>query len=186
VSRRAAGLAGLVAIVGAVAAGALHDVTPRFEGTELTTYRDLGGVLTYCTGATEDAQSGKTYTPEQCRAQLDRDLERHAAGIARCVPLASMTDGQKVAFVDAAYNIGVGNFCGSSMARRANAGDMVGACDALLAWNKVKIWRPVIGRDGKTVKDANGKVVMRQVLEEVRGLTRRRAAERELCLRGLP
>lgn len=178
--------AGLAGIVGAVAAGALLVLTPRFEGTELTTYRDLGGVLTYCTGATENAQWGKTYTPEQCRAQLDRDLERHAAGIARCVPLASMTDGQKVAFVDAAYNIGVGNFCGSSMARRANAGDLVGACDALLAWNKVKVWRPVIGPDGKPVKDANGKVVMHQVLEEVRGLTRRRKAERELCLGGLP
>lgn len=152
---------GLVALVGAVAAAALLEFTPKFEGTELTTYRDLGGVLTYCTGATEDAQWGRTYTPDQCRAQLDRDLERHAAGIARCLPLARMTDGQKVAFVDVAYNIGVGAFCGSSMARRANAGDMTGACDALLMWNKV-----------------GGK--------EVRGLTRRRQAERELCLRGLP
>lgn len=152
---------GLVALVGTVAATALFALTPKFEGTELTTYRDLGGVLTYCTGATENAQWGKTYTPEQCRAQLDRDLERHAAGIARCVPMDRLTNGQKVAFVDAAYNIGVGAFCGSSMARRANAGDLVGACDALLMWNKV-----------------GGK--------EVRGLTRRRQAERELCLRGLP
>jgi len=178
--------AGLAGIVGVAAAAALFELTPNFEGTELTTYRDLGGVLTYCTGATEDAQWGKTYTPEQCRAQLDHDLARHALGIARCVPLVSMTDGQRVAFVDAAYNIGVGNFCGSSMARRANAGDLAGACDALLAWNKVKIWRPVIGPDGKPVKGADGKVVMRQVLEEVRGLTRRRAAERELCMKGLP
>lgn len=152
---------GLVALVGAMAAAALMTITPVWEGTKLTTYRDLGGVLTYCTGATENAQWGKTYSPDQCRAQLDRDLERHAAGIARCVPLASMTDGQKVAFVDAAYNIGVSAFCGSSMARRANAGDMVGACDALLMWNKV-----------------GGKVV--------RGLTLRRQAEREICLRGLP
>jgi len=151
---------GLVALVGAVAATALLSFTPAWEGTKLSTYRDMGGVLTYCTGATENAQWGKTYTPEQCRAQLDRDLERHAAGIARCVPLASMTDGQKVAFVDAAYNIGVGAFCGSSMARRANAGDMVGSCNALLMWNRV-----------------GGK--------EVRGLTRRRQAERELCLAGL-
>ncbi|WP_137171452.1 lysozyme [Massilia sp. HP4] len=178
--------AGLAGIVGAVAAAALLVITPKFEGTELTTYRDMGGVLTYCTGATEHAQWGKTYTPEQCRTQLDHDLARHALGIARCVPLASMTDGQRVAFVDAAYNIGVGNFCGSSMARRANAGDMTGACNALLAWNKVKVWRQVIGADGKPVKDTNGQVVMRQVLEEVRGLTRRRQAERELCLRGLP
>ena len=153
--------AGLAGIVGAVAAGALLHLAPRFEGTKLTTYRDLGGVLTYCTGATENAQWGKTYTPEQCRAQLDRDLERHAAGIARCVPMDRLTDGQMVAFVDVAYNIGVSAFCGSSMARRANAGDMVGACDALLLWNKV-----------------GGKAV--------RGLALRRQAEREICLRGLP
>lgn len=153
--------AGLAGIVGAVAAAALMTITPAWEGTKLTTYRDLGGVLTYCTGATENAQWGKTYTPEQCRGQLDRDLERHAAGIARCVPMGRLTEGQKVAFVDAAYNIGVSAFCGSSMARRANAGDMAGACDALLMWDKV-----------------GGK--------EVRGLTRRRQAEREICLRGLP
>lgn len=152
---------GLSALVGAVAAAVLLAFTPAWEGTELTTYRDLGGVLTYCTGATENAAWGRTYTPEQCRAQLDRDLERHAAGIARCIPMDRLTDGQKVAFVDAAYNIGVSAFCGSSMARRASAGDMAGACDALLMWNKV-----------------GGK--------EVRGLTRRRQAERELCRRGLP
>jgi lysozyme len=152
---------GLVALVGAVAATALFSFTPAFEGTKLSTYRDMGGVLTYCTGATENAAWGKTYTPAQCRAQLDRDLERQAAGIAMCIPLARLTDGQKVAFVDAAYNIGVSGFCGSSMARRTNAGDMVGACNALLMWNKV-----------------GGK--------EVRGLTRRRQAERELCMKGLP
>jgi len=156
-NRRAAGLAG---IVGAVATAALLAFTPTWEGTRLTTYRDLGGVLTYCTGATENAAWGRTYTPEQCRAQLDRDLERHAAGIARCIPMDRLTDGQRVAFVDAAYNIGVSAFCGSSMARRARAGDMRGACDALLIWDKV---------DGR----------------QVRGLTRRRQAERELCLRGL-
>jgi len=177
---------GLVALVGAVAATALLSFTPAFEGTELSTYRDMGGVLTYCTGATENAAWGKTYTPAQCRAQLDRDLERHAAGIAMCIPLARLTDGQKVAFVDIAYNIGVGGFCGSSMARRTNAGDMVGACNALLAWNKVKVLRPVKGPDGKPLKDARGKVVMHWVYEEVRGLTRRRQAERELCLKGLP
>jgi len=46
------------------------------------------------------------------------------------------------------------------MARKANAGDLRGACDALLLWNK-----------------AGGQVV--------RGLDRRRQAERALCLRGV-
>ncbi|TQK10264.1 lysozyme [Herbaspirillum sp. SJZ107] len=151
---------GLIAAVGSCAAAALLAFTPVQEGRALKTYRDIGGVLTYCDGATENAQDGKIYTPAECDAQLDRDLDRHAAGIAKCVPMDRLTDGQKVAFVDAAFNIGVPAFCGSSMARRTNAGDMAGACDALLLWNKVG------GR-------------------EVAGLTKRRQRERELCLKGL-
>jgi lysozyme len=151
---------GLLAVVGTIAAAALLAFTPVQEGRVLKTYRDIGGVLTYCDGATENAQAGKTYTPAECDAQLDRDLERHAAGIAKCVPMDRLTDGQKVAFVDAAFNIGVPAFCGSSMARRANAGNMIGACNALLMWNH-----------------AGGR--------EVTGLTKRRERERELCMRGM-
>ena len=151
---------GLLAIVGATAAAVLLAFTPVQEGRVLKTYRDIGGVLTYCDGATENAQAGKTYTPAECDAQLDRDLERHAAGIAQCVPMDRLTDGQKVAFVDAAFNIGVSAFCGSSMARKAKAGDMAGACDALLLWNR-----------------AGGR--------EVAGLTKRRQRERDLCMKGL-
>lgn len=157
-SRRAAGLA---SIVGAAAAAALLAFVPVQEGRRLATYRDIGGVLTYCDGATADAQAGRMYTPAECDARLDRDLERHAAGIAQCMPMDRLTDSQKVAFVDAAYNIGVAAFCASSMARRANAGDMAGACDALLSWNRVG------GR-------------------EVAGLAKRRQRERALCRQGLP
>ena len=131
----------LVGVVGAAAAAALL-VLVKNEGTVLTTYRDMGGVLTYCTGATEDAHWGKTTTPAECRAQLDKDLARHAEGVMACVRV--LTDGQKVAFVDTAYNIGVVAFCGSSMARKANAGDMAGACAALALWVNVK-GQPVRG-----------------------------------------
>lgn len=158
-SNPAAPRRGLVAIIGAAAAAAVVALTGGFEGTELTTYKDIGNILTYCTGATENAQWGKTYTPAECKAQLDRDLARHAEGVVACVKVP-LTDGQKVAFVDAAYNIGVVAFCGSSMARRANAGDMAGACAALSMWDKVR---------GVPVK----------------GLTTRRAAERKLCEVGL-
>jgi lysozyme len=148
--------AGLIGIVGAAAAAALMALVPANEGTIYKTYKDLGGVLTYCTGATENAMWGKTYTPAECAEQLDRDLERHAAGIAKCIPMDRLTAGQKVAFVDTAYNIGVGAFCGSSMARKTNAGDMAGACAALSLWTKVN------GRD-------------------VAGLVRRRATARAFC-----
>ena len=147
----------LAAIIGSVAAAALMIFTPSKEGTVYKTYKDLGGVLTYCTGATENAIWGKTYTPAECAAQLDKDLASHAEGVMECVP-APLTDGQKIAFVDAAYNIGVGAFCGSSMAKLANAGDIVGSCNALMLWNK-----------------AGGRVVP--------GITKRRSEEREICLK---
>jgi lysozyme len=50
------------------------------------------------------------------------------------------------------------------MSRRALAGDLRGACDALLMWTKAR---------------GNGRLVV------VRGLVNRRNAERALCLRGL-
>ena len=64
---------------------------------------------------------------------------------------------RQVAMVSFAYNVGVGAYCGSSVARLLNAGQTRAACDALLKWNKA------------------GGVVFP-------GLTRRRQAERELCL----
>lgn len=151
-----AGRVGLVGLVGAAAAAALMHLEPANEGTVLKTYKDLGGVLTYCTGATENAQWGKTYTPQECSAQLDKDLARHAEGISHCVPMQRLTDGQKVAFVDTAYNVGVPAFCGSSMAKLANYGDMAGACAALSKWVYV-----------------NGRVV--------NGLVMRRATARAFC-----
>jgi lysozyme len=129
---------GLAGIVGAVACAALLVFTPTQEGRELKTYRDIGGVLTYCDGATENAIWGKTYTPAECNAQLDRDLERHAIGVASCVPMEKLTTGQRIAFVDTAYNIGVSAFCGSSMARQANAGNVAASCAALHKWVYVK------------------------------------------------
>lgn len=145
----------LASIIGAVAAAGALVVVPKWEGTEQKTYRDIGGVLTYCTGATEDAMWGKTYTLAECRAQLDHDLARHAAGMMACIKVP-LTDGQKIAFTSFTYNAGIRAFCNSSMARRANAGDVAGSCAALTMWDRV-----------------NG--------QPVRGLTRRRADERAIC-----
>ena len=89
-----------------------------------------------------------------------------------------------MAFVDVAYNVGVSAFCGSIMARRTNAGDMVDACNALMGWNKITVMRPFLDNWGRQVKDAIDIVVKRKVLEKVLGLTRRRQAERELWLKG--
>ena len=148
----------LVGLLGGAAATALFSLVPQNEGTIFKTYKDPVGVLTYCTGATENAVWGKTYTPQECAAQLERDLQRHAQGISKCVDFGKLTDGQKVAFVDTAYNIGVSGFCKSSMAKQANAGNLQASCDALMLYDK-----------------AGGKVLP--------GLLKRRSRAREICLK---
>jgi lysozyme len=136
---------------------------PTWEGDERVGYRDLAGIVTTCSGHTRTAILGRTYTEEECRLLLRRDLEEHAALIRPCVPEGVPVESQ-AAFLSLAFNIGGGAFCRSTVARRVKAGDLGGACEAILAWDKVRV---------------NGKLVV------VRGLQNRRKAERELCVRGL-
>ncbi|RLL62869.1 lysozyme [Sinirhodobacter hankyongi] len=147
-----------VAGLGAVLALAAAVITP-FEGRELRAYRDIVGVWTICDGDTQGVRPGQVATPAECDSRLATRVAQFEREIRPCLP-AELPDPTRAAFISAAYNIGSGAFCGSSMARRARAGDLRGACDALRLWNR-----------------AGGQVV--------RGLVRRREAERDLCLSGL-
>lgn len=124
----------LIAIVGASAAAILTATVPQHEGVKLTGYRDPVGIATSCVGHTgADAVVGKSYTVDECQTTLNADLEKHAAGVMACIH-KPMTDGEKAAFSSFAFNVGVAKFCGSGMARKANAGDMKGACAELSKW----------------------------------------------------
>ena len=145
----------LIASIGASAAAIVTAFVAQHEGLRLWAYRDPVGVLTACYGHTgPDVQPGQTYTREQCRALLEQDLARHAQALA-CIR-RPLTDGQKAAFVSFAYNVGPQAFCGSTLARKANAGDMAGACAELDKWVYAKGQR-------------------------LPGLVKRRAAERAMC-----
>lgn len=131
----------------------------EWEGRELRAYRDIVGVLTICDGETKGVKVGDIATIAQCDAMLARNLRIYEAGLDRCL-MAPMPGKTKVAILSWAYNVGVGAACKSTLVRRANAGDLAGACTELSKWDK-----------------AAGRVI--------RGLTRRRAAERKLCFDGL-
>jgi len=134
-----------------------------WEGVRLAAYPDrlAGGIPTVCFGETRGVKLGDEYTMEECRAMLGDALVEFETGMRRCLDAPdALPDKTYVAFLSVTYNIGVGGWCGSSMVKRANAGNLTGACDALLMWNK-----------------AGGKVL--------KGLTNRRQAERKLCLAGL-
>ena len=134
-------------------------IGPYFEGTELDSYRDAVGVWTVCTGHTATAAPGQTKTPVECETLLRSDLGSAIDAVDRrvTVPVAETTRAALVSFV---FNVGAGAFGRSTLLRKLNAGDVVGACNELPRWVY-----------------AGGK--------RLRGLVRRRAAERELCLEGV-
>jgi lysozyme len=132
------------------------------EGLVLKSYRDVVGVWTACYGETKDIRPGMKFTKERCDEMLLNDgLARHEQGMRGCLNAPDqIPDKTYVAMVSFTYNVGIGAFCKSTVARRLNNLDYRGACDALLAWNK-----------------AGGRVI--------KGLTIRRKAERKLCMEGL-
>ena len=149
----------LVAKIGAGAVALVLPVVVLYEGTVLRSYVDPVGIVTACTGHTgPELRMGQTFTKEQCETMLYGDLLKHTAAL-DCIK-HPMTDGQKAAFLSFAFNVGNKAFCDSTLARKANAGDMPGACAELSRWTR-----------------AGGR--------ELPGLVKRRAAERELCEKGL-
>lgn len=145
-------------IVGGTLAGALaiaSGLVVKWEGTRYHAYQDPIGVWTICEGHTRGIKAGDTATPEQCAQYREQDMLEAATSVARCI-YAPMTEGQFAALVDATYNLGPRVVCGSTLQRKANAGDMPGACAELARW---------INAGGRPM----------------RGLVLRRSDERAMC-----
>ncbi len=154
----------LIAKVGAAAVALAIPVIIAWEGDRRVPYRDPYGSLTVCVGHTgADIKPGKRYTGAECRAMLDADLLAHAKAL-DCIK-TPLNEGQRAAFLSLAFNIGARRFCASTLARKANAGDMAGACAQLSAWTG--------GYDRTT-----------GVYARLPGLVNRRAVERKLCETG--
>lgn len=138
------------------------DLVKIYEGLRLKSYRDPVGVWTIGYGTTTNAGigvsvgAGMTITEEKAQEYLRKALEKFSDDI---IPLFKVkpTDNQFGAMLSLSYNIGPSAFARSTCLKRFNAGDIDGAAEALTWFNK-----------------AGGKVL--------RGLVRRRAAERELFL----
>ena len=142
--------------VGAGAAALAVPLVMQWEGYVPWVHRDPIGRLAVCYGHDDQTLTpGKRYTAQQCQDMLAEDLAAHAQAL-DCIKVP-LTDGQKAAFVSFAFNVGNQAFCRSTLARKANQGDMRGACAELSRWTL-----------------AGGK--------ELPGLVRRRAAEQAMCL----
>lgn len=130
-----------------------------FESLELKAYPDPGTggkPFTIGWGHTKGVKLGDRITEQQAETFLAEDLAVFELTVNSAVKVP-VTQNQFDALVSLAFNIGGANFAGSTLVKKLNAGDPRGAADQFLRW-----------------KFADGK--------EMRGLVRRRAAERELFL----
>ena len=131
----------------------------KWEGVKEIGYLDPVKIPTACAGHTKTAVVGKFYSPRACMDLLARDAIDHGLGIDACIKV-QVPNESRAAFTSFAFNVGVGNFCKSSLNRKLNAGDLRGACAELSRWTY-----------------AGGR--------QLPGLVSRRAEERAFCERGL-
>jgi lysozyme len=150
----------LAAVIGTLAASALISLTAGQEGVSLVPYKDrlANDVQTVCFGETRTQT--RPYTLPECKAMLSDSLAGYATEVRDSTPgFDSLTEGQKVAVVDLAYNIGVANYRGSTLRRRYIARDFPGACSDFMKW------RFVAKRDCAIAANQCGGIVKRRQLE---------------------
>jgi GH24 family phage-related lysozyme (muramidase) len=148
-----------------VALGAAILLAIPAEGLHRKAYKDPPGVLTVCYGSTRDVDSSRVYSLKECRERLDKEMAAAVDQVERCAP--GLPDHVLAAFGDAVYNLGPTIACDvkrSTAARHLRAGRLREACEELPKWNQARIGGGFIA---------------------LPGLTRRRNAERKLCLQGI-
>lgn len=135
------------------------DLIKQFEGYSSKAYPDPatgGAPWTIGYGTTKGVKPGMIITAEQAENMLRDDVAKFESGVSSLIT-APTTQGQFDAMVSLAYNIGLGNFGKSTLLKKHNARCYTCAADQFRVWNR-----------------ANGKVM--------NGLTKRRAAEREVYM----
>lgn len=139
-------------------------IIKEFEGLRLKAYRDVVGVPTIGWGTThyEGGQpvSMRDEISEQRAEQLlDHDMHKFEEGIKKHIT-ADLSDEMDAALISFTYNLGLGAFYHSTLLRKLNEGDLIGAAHEFGKWTH-----------------AGGKVVS--------GLVRRRKQEQDLFEKGL-
>lgn len=142
------------------------DLIKSFEGLYLKPYLcpasipTIGYGSTYYEDNTKVSLQDPAITEERAVQLLQSHLEEHERYVEKLVKI-NINDNQFSALVSFCYNVGPSSLKKSTLLRLLNDGDIAGAGEQFLRWNK-----------------ANGK--------ELPGLTRRRQAERSLFLKEMP
>lgn len=129
----------------------------QFEGCKLKAYLCPAGAWTIGWGRTTNVKRDDICSQEQADKWLVQEYDAFEKKV-RALVKVPVTANQLGALVSFAYNIGTGALGSSTLLKKLNAGDYVGAAGQFARWNK-----------------AGGRILA--------GLTKRRAAESALFLK---
>lgn len=114
------------------------------EGYRSDAYTPVAGdVPTIGFGTTENVKLGDKISVERALVRLLDDASEVEQAVKRCAPVP-MYQYEFDAYVSLSYNIGSGAFCSSTLVKKLNSGDYVGACEQILRWDRFK-GKPLAG-----------------------------------------
>jgi len=124
-----------------------------FEGCHNSPYKCPAGLWTIGYGHVLYPEQSRLKTPERASyplkpehdrvwdaieidSLLEKDLLRFTNGVLRYCPAAADNQCHLDAMVSFAFNVGLGNLQASTLRMKYNRGDIKGAADEFLKWNK--------------------------------------------------
>ena len=115
----------------------------EFEGFRSHAYKCSAGVWTIGYGTTNAARlmqigPGSVVTEPQALNMMRRTVQKFMDALEPWFE-REPSDAQRAAMASLAYNIGAGAFVRSTVLRKFNAGDILGAGQAFLSWNKATV-----------------------------------------------
>lgn len=168
--RKVAAAAGLIAAIAAF--------TAPFEGLRTTAYPDPADpkIATICYGETQGVKFGDTKTPAECLEMLKKSIKEYLAEVDQLLP--GLPDGRRIAYADAAYNMGAGIITRRECAKTIDTKEGK-RCVAFVAGTSIAD----LERAGKW-QDACRRLLVfdRAGGKQLPGLTKRRQAEYRQCM----
>lgn len=111
-----------------------EDLVRRYEGFSATAYRCPANVWTIGVGHTNGVtEKSAPISEEEAMALLHEDLEEAASGVNRLVKVP-LTQGQFDALVSFVFNLGAGSLASSTLLKKLNASDYLGAAEEFNRW----------------------------------------------------